>query len=265
KVSFVQRTSTGDLAIPGCSDLSVGLVNSSDTTTGAVTCTNSTTFTASVSGATQYTIGIVVNGFYTRNSSEDNTVIDVAQPIASNFITGGGFLVNTSAANGQYPGTVDKKTNLGFNVKYNKNGTNLQGNMNIIDRSSGRVYQIKATSMTSLGVQYCQADASGNIIATSCGAAPVPPCITNATPTCPIVANFNAKANIQDITNPASPISIDGNAALQVSMTDRGEPGSSDSIAITLYDKNNALWLSSYWNGTKTLEWRLGGGNLVGH
>src|SRR5207249_2125578 len=93
------------------------------------TCTNSATFTASVSGATQYTIGIVVDGFYTRNSSEDNTVIDVAQPITANFITGGGFLVNTSASNGQYPGTVDKRTNFGFNVKYNKGGTNLQGNL----------------------------------------------------------------------------------------------------------------------------------------
>jgi len=48
-------------------------------------------------------------------------------------------------------------------------------------------------------------------------------------------------------------------------MTDRGEPGSSDLIGITLYDKNSALWLSSNWNGTKTLEQQLGGGNLVAH
>ena len=67
---------------------------------------------------------------------------------------------------GQHPGTAGAKTNLGFNVKYNKSGSNLQGNMNIIDRSSGRVYQIKATSMTSLGIQYCQADSSGNVDAT---------------------------------------------------------------------------------------------------
>ena len=137
--------------------------------------------------------------------------------------------------------------------------------MNIVDRSSGRVYQIKATSMTSLGIQYCQADSSGNVIANSCGAAPVLPCTTNATSACPIVANFNAKANIQDITNPASPISIDGNATLQVSITDRGEPGSSDTIGITLYDKSNTLWLSSNWNGVKTLEQLIGGGNLVAH
>jgi hypothetical protein len=205
----------------------------------------------------------MVGGYYTRNVQDDDTVITVAQPITSNFITGGGFLVNTNTY-GQRPGTVGAKTNLGFNVKYNKSGSNLQGNMNIIDRSSGRVYQIKATSMTSLGIQYCQADSNG-IIANSCGAAPVAPCTTNATVACPILANFNAKANIQDITNPVSPISIDGNATLQVSMTDRGEPGASDSIGITLYDKNNALWLSSNWNVTKTVEQQLGGGNLVAH
>jgi hypothetical protein len=144
-------------------------------------------------GATQYTIGIVVSNYYTRNHSGGDTVINVAQPITANFITGGGFLVNTNASNGQYPGTVGKRTNFGFNVKYNKSGTNLQGNMNIIDRSGGSVYQIKGNSMTSLGVQYCQTDSSGSIIPALCKAAPVSPCTTTATATCPIRANFNGR------------------------------------------------------------------------
>ncbi len=264
KVSFVQRTVTGDLAIPGCSNLTVGLVNLSDPKTGSVSCTNSTTFTASSSGASQYTIGIIVNGYYTRNSSTDNTVIDVAQPIQSNFITGGGFLVMSSSSSaGQLAGTPGLKNNFGFNVKYNKQGTNLQGNMTIIDRSGGHVYQIKVNSMTSLGVQYCQVTPTGPV----CSQSPPSGCTTTATATCPIRANFVSKANIQDITDPANPISMDGtgSSTLQVTMTDMGEPGSSDSIGITVWNKAGGLWFSSEWDGTKTIEKTLAGGNLVDH
>ena len=79
-------------------------------------------------------------------------------------------------------------------------------------------------------------------------------------------ATFNGKASIQDITNPnILPCSVDGNAALQVTMTDKGEPGSSDTIAITVWNKSGVLWFSSNWNGTKTLEQVLGGGNLMVH
>jgi hypothetical protein len=90
-------------------------------------------------------------------------------------------------------------------------------------------------------------------------------CTTSATASCPITANFNSKANLQDITNPAAPFPVDGNATLQVNMTDRGEPGANDTIGITVYNKSGGLWFSSNWSGTLTLEQLLGGGNLVGH
>ena len=60
-------------------------------------------------------------------------------------------------------------------------------------------------------------------------------------------------------------MSVDGNAALQVTMTDKGEPGSADSISITVWNKSGGLWFSSNWTGTKTGEQVLGGGNLVVH
>ena len=75
----------------------------------------------------------------------------MAQPQTSSFITGGGYLVMSSSS-GLYPGTAGSKANFGYNVKYNKNGTNLQGSVNIIVRSGGRVYQIKGTTISSLGV-----------------------------------------------------------------------------------------------------------------
>jgi hypothetical protein len=131
-------------------------------------------------------------------------------------------------------------------VKYNKSGTNLQGNINIIVRNNGRVYQIKGNSMTSLATQVC----------TPSG------CPTSTSPS---TATFNGKASIQDITNPLAPISIDGNATLQVTMTDKGEPGSSDTIGITVWNKSGGLWFSSSWNGTTTIEQLLGGGNLSVH
>ncbi len=45
-------------------------------------------------------------------------------------------------------------------------------------------------------------------------------------------------------------------------LTDKGEPGSADTIGITLWDKNGALWFASKWDGARTVEQTLGGGNL---
>jgi hypothetical protein len=76
---------------------------------------------------------------------------------------------------------------------------------------------------------------------------------------------FNGMAKLQDITDPLNPISVDGNAALQVTMTDKGEPGKEDTISITVWNKSGGLWFSSSWDGTRTQEQVLSGGNLVVH
>jgi hypothetical protein len=239
KVTFVNRDSS-NAPLSGCSNLSVALVNS-DTTVGTVTC--DTTLSIGSSSGSQYNIGIVVNNYYTDNASGEDFVVTVAQPLTSNFITGGGYLVLSSSA-GQYAGDPGSKTNYGFNVKYNKNGTNLQGNVNIIIRKGGRVYQIKSNSLQSLGV--------------------TPSPCAKATSTSPCKANFTSKANLTDITNPNNPIGLGGNMTLQMQMTDKGEPGASDTISFTLWNGSKLLF-SSKWNGTKTVEQTLGGGNLVVH
>jgi hypothetical protein len=135
-------------------------------------------------------------------------------------------------------GANGQKTNFGFNVKPNKAGTTLQGNINTIVRNGGNVYQIKGNAMTSLVAKVGTASTPGT-------------------------ANFEGKANIQDITNPLAPVSVDGNATLRVTMTDAGEPGSKDLIGITVWNKNGGVWFSSNWDGAKTLEQLLGGGNLA--
>ena len=79
-------------------------------------------------------------------------------------------------------------------------------------------------------------------------------------------ANFTGKASIKDITDPLNPVSIDGNATLQLWVTDNGDLGSSDTLAIQVLSKDGGTWLTSNWDGgTRTVEQVLGGGHLSVH
>jgi hypothetical protein len=267
KVAFVDRA-TG-MALPSCANLTPSLVSAGDQTVGTVVC--QTTLPVSNSGGTAYEVGIRVGaddtatriGNYTRDQGDDDTMIMVALPFASNFITGGGYLINTATTAGTYAGDATRKTNFGFNVKYNKGGSNLQGNLNVIDRQGNRVYQFKSNSLTSLGVQYWDTTKNGG--AGGWALVPGGACANNynASPQCPIAATFQGKANLSDVTLPAA-ISLGGNLTLQVALTDKGEPGSFDTIAITV-SNGSSLLLSSMWNGTQTVQKALDGGNLVVH
>jgi hypothetical protein len=62
------------------------------------------------------------------------------------------------------------------------------------------------------------------------------------------------KAGIEDITDPSNPIAIKGSVTIQVEMTDVSGIGTGDRIAITVWSKTGAVWFSSNWNGTKTIE-----------
>jgi hypothetical protein len=207
----------------------IGLVTPGDARTGTATYNWSVNIGAA--NSVSYTIGVIVNGYYVRNSSDDDAVVTVVKP-TGDCVTGGGYLVVTSSA-GLKAGAPGSKNNFGFNLKFNKNGNTIQGQINTIIRSAGCVYQIKGTSMTSLVSQP----------------------LTGA-------ATFNGKCNIQDITDPLNVLGIDGNASLQVKMTDKGEPGATDQIAITVWNKSGGLWFASNWNGAQTVEQILGGGNL---
>ena len=214
------------------------LVNAADLKTGVV----SYNWSVNIGNSTdeEFTIGIIVDGYYTRNNSADNTVVTVYKPVGD-FITGGGYILPTSSA-GSYAADPGLKTNFGFNVGYNKTGKNIHGNMNIIFRRSVggivHTYQIKANAMNSLGVNIANPAAQ--------------------------TAVFVSKANLTDIRNPLVPQSLGGNLTLQVNLTDKGEPGASDQIAISLYD-GSTLMYSSNWTGTQTAELILTGGNLVVH
>jgi VCBS repeat-containing protein len=247
KVTFALYNGSSFANIAGCIDLPVGLVSGGDLQTGTATCNWAANIGSTDS--TQYTVATIVTNYYKNNSVEGTEVVTVSKSIGSGFITGGGYLILSNAA-GIKGGDVGSRNNFGFNVKYNKSGTSLQGNINTIVRRTEngvlRVYQIKGNVMTSLSVN------------------PSTGCAT-ATATKPCTAVFTGKANIQDITNPLAPVSVDGNGSLKVTMTDRGEPGTTDAIGITLLNKDGGVWFSSSWDGVKTIEQVLKGGNLVVH
>lgn len=217
---------------------SVALLDPADPTVGTATCD----WTANIGNASglDYTIGIIVEGYYTRDNAEDNTVVVVSKP-TSYFITGGGFLINQNSG-GTYSGDTGLKTNFGLNVKFNKKYTNLQGRVTIMVRQDGHVYQIKTNSLTSLVV------------------VPYDPNNPNSG-----TAELIAKADITDVTDPLNPISMVSGATLDAIMQDKGEPGSADLILFTLWSKNGVLLFSSNWNGVKTILQVLDGGNLAIH
>jgi hypothetical protein len=175
-------------------------------------------------------------------------VVTVYKP-NGDFITGGGTIIPTLSV-GSMKSDPGLKTNFGFNVKFNKSGTNLQGNMNIIFRrkeSDGKVhsYQIKANAMVSLGVN-----------------------VTNVKRK---TAQYVSKTSLADVTNPLAPVPMGGNKYLYVNMIDNGEPGTKDSISFVLVEGtsdpsvlSNIIY-SSNWISNKTQQMNLSGGNIVVH
>jgi len=228
RVTFINRETNTVIA----ANVPITLLNPADPQTGTASY-NWTVTLPNNSNSESYTIGTIVHGFYGRNMSTDNTVVTVSLP-QNDFLTGGGYLVNQSSA-GLYAGDPGEKTNFGFNVKFNRQLTNLQGKATVIIRRGGQSYQIKTNATNSLATTQ------------------VSPGVYDAT--------FTSKANLTNITDPFTPVSLGGNLDLIVTLRDAGEPGTADTIGITLWQGSTLLY-SSHWAGTHTVQQLLGGGNL---
>lgn len=245
KVSFVDREGSD---IKECIPVEY-FVDPLDPTTGVVTYDWSVTINGNDNSVVTQ-LGTLVglpscaDCYYQRDDASDDVVVVVYEPVGD-FITGGGFIMPELSA-GPYASDVGSKANYGFNVKYNKKGTRLQGKFTMIVRSDGRVYQIKSNAIESLGVNIADPDKD--------------------------VAVFTSKANLKDVTDEFSN-SGEGNLILKVNITDRGEPGVDDEIGISLWSavKVDGQWTadellySSEWDGLQTLEQYIAGGNLVVH
>jgi hypothetical protein len=225
-VTFVNRE-TGASISPL---LSVTLPNANDPQTGTVS--YNWPVNIGTADAQTFRVGILVDpNYYVRYNSSDDALVTVAKPITNGFIAGGGSLVMSNSS-GLKAGEVGSSNDFSFSVKYNGQGSNPTGSFNTIVRTrvSGllRVYQVKGSVITSLVL-------NGN------------------------KATLKGTAAIYDITNGSS---LAGTATFEVSITDNGEPGSSDTIATTIRDSANALWFSSNWNGLRTTEQLLARGNI---
>ncbi len=225
RVTFVNR----DLGTVIAANRPVSLVTAGDLTTG--TATFQWSVNLGTADSLTYTVGVIVSGFYDRDAAVDNVVVTVSRPLTSGFVTGGGCLALVRPA-GIAAGEVGSRISFGFNAKYKPNG--LHGDINVVLCRSGRVYQIDGTGLTSLSV-------AGN------------------------KASFTGRARIIEITRAHAPVRVETNATFQVKLTDNGNPGFLDTLALTVWDSAGQLWLASNWDGTKTVEDEISGGNLKVH
>jgi uncharacterized protein YegL len=233
-VSFVNRDNSDAVL---CTT-NVALLDPSNQTTGTAACDWAVDI--GKNAGLDYTIGIMVHGYYIRNSTAEDTVVVVSKP-TSNFITGGGYFLNNRSG-GAFAGDSGLKSNFGMNIKFTKKLTALQGRVTIIVHQDGNTYHIKTNALSSLvAIPYDQNNPQSGS------------------------AELIAKANVTNVTDPLVPIELVGNATMQVRLKDNGEPGSADLLSISLWGKDNELLFSSNWDGVQTIPQVLNGGNLQIH
>ena len=94
-----------------------------------------------------YTVQVEVSGNYYDGLGED--VFVVFDPDLG-FTTGGGWFYWPGTADGDYPGD---KTNFGYNMKYNKKRTNVQGSLLLIRHlEDGSIYRVKSNALDGLAI-----------------------------------------------------------------------------------------------------------------
>ena len=226
-----------------CAAAEVNLVFAGDESLGSAGCT----INGSLGNLDEESleVTIVVDGHYI-DTSDNEVVVFIVRP-GDSRITGGGQLQMDNSA-GVYAADPDLVSNFGFNAQAVTNGkkTQLKGRATIIVRAlDGRKYKIRSNALLSLGVDL-DLDGDGN------------------TAIEPYYAEFEAKANLTDVTDPLNPIGMGGNLLLQLRMTDNGEPGENDTISYTVWDGGTLLF-SSNWDGAQSVEQNVARGNLQVH
>ena len=214
------------------------------TLTGAPLTTGSATCNATLNlGA--HTITVVVGGSYTGT---ETAIVEVLQPDGS-YVAGGGH-ISVGASAGTYAADPGSRLAFGFHVKYTRNLKNLIGHTKVVFERAGKVYEIRGTNPDSLGL----------VLRTPAGAA----CSGPPSATCWGIGDYRSKGNLVDITDPVNPVPVLSNLTIQISLIDKGTPGSNDLFGVTLTN-GSTLVLSSDWNGAKTVPRPLTGGNLFAH
>jgi len=237
KITFGLKNGNTLNPLPNAQDLQVNLVDPNDTKVGTTTAVSQ--YNIGSSDAETLDIVVMLTGapYKTTYAYAD---ITVSKPNVGDSIIGTGTISNDAAplSNGYLVGAAGNPTSLSANVKFNKNKTNAQGKLSVIVKSwrkaDGSVdsvlhtYLIQSSSITEFTLR------TGK-------------------------ASFGSKASIQDVTNPNLPVSIDGGATLQMTLTD----GSPDTAGVVVLKKDGGVWFSSGWDGTKTVEKPFTSGNMT--
>ena len=181
-------------------------------------------------------------GSYYCGEDEGEPVVFVLAMPGGDFVTGGGKYIHTQSA-GVYAATAGTWMNFGFNMKWNKSGKNLQGNINVIFRNGTKIYHIKSNAINALAVSQIT---QGGLTYNS--------------------GIMTTKANLTDITDPLNPVNTlyGGNLNLKVVVWDATSVngGSADKITVELTASDNTTLIYSSFASGITLADVIKGGNI---
>jgi hypothetical protein len=237
-----------NVAYPNSSNLAVGSVTPGDFQQGIATSSFPMTLSGTDCNSAGKTFEVWTKAYnYYTGTTLQGSLVTLALPGQDN-VTGGGHLDITNSA-GCYAATTGSKMNFGFTMKWNKSGKNLQGQINIMFRKlvSGQwhTYQIKSNAINSMSI--------------------VPTTVAGVNYN---IAYITTKANLTDVTNPNSAISLGGNLDLSLEVWDciTNTNGSIDKIGVSLMGSatgcSNGLVFSSFWSNGATIAQYLSGGNI---
>ena len=251
---------------------------SKSVTVGTMTLPSVATFgcTFTVAVPENYTATVQdATGSYYSFLGDDAILSITTENGGTGFITGGGHQTKTYLAAatggdkyapfGLFVPADNRKLNFGFVAKYNKKGSNLQGQANIIVRAQCMPAGVQGTSYAPIPGDdgLCTYQIKSNN----------PTSLTDVpgTNTQPGQGGYVGGAILQDVTWPTvQSLGGGGVFTVQLVVYDVAEPGTGkDTIGIQLTDKNGVIWLSNNWSGTKTVTSAtapvIQGGNIQVH
>jgi hypothetical protein len=204
-------------------------------------------------GASAYEILVVMTGGYDNSGQalpDKSATVVVTKPAAANEITGGGSLLANANKAGTYGLTQNGAATLEAGINYNKQLTNLQGQIYItIPQANGTKIIIKSNSLTSMTV--------ANLPGTPVGKQ----------------ATIYTKASISRQNSDGTVTAIQGNVTLRMDLTDYlvNNASTPDKVGITaLSSQDSTLFFSNDWQleagSWKTIMDNLatGSGNWIG-
>lgn len=228
--------------IPGAQNLPVGLVDPDDPTVGVAAAI--VQFNKSkASNSEIFIISVDIGGAYDEGGVLNQAQVMIVTPVPGGRILGtNAVLANKNAAGylGSNPSLFGVPLNFSvtaFDISYNKSLRNPQGKLSILLTSLNNVDGEQDRPVWSPHVYLF----TSNSIALLSKAGNK--------------AVFSAKCNVKELVG-GTWVSIEGNAKLDVTMTDLNPvyPSVYDTLGLTLYKSKGGLWFSSNWNGAYTLE-----------